>query len=63
MFEGTSRGPRLDSLFTCMCSCVWTAPVDPERGYLPSPEEMKGKILVKVCIHVTYGELALTYLL
>ena len=33
-------------------SCVWTAPVDPERRCLPSPEELKCKILVKVRMHV-----------
>ena len=29
-------------------------PVEPERGCLPSPEELKGKILVKVRMHVCY---------
>ena len=31
--------------------------VDPERGCLPSLEEMKGSLLKKVCIHARYVEL------
>ena len=39
-------------VFLLSADCLYTAPVDHERGCLPSPEELKGKILVKVRMHV-----------
>ena len=41
-------------MFLLPADCLYTAPVDHERGCLPSPEELKGKILVKVHFHVCY---------
>ena len=38
-------------VFLLSADCLYTAPVDHERGCLPSPEELKGKILVKVRMH------------
>ena len=32
--------------------CLYTDPVDPKRECLPSPEQLKGKILVKVRTYV-----------
>ena len=41
-------------VFLLPADCLYTAPVEVERGCLPSPEELKRKILVKVHFHVCY---------
>ena len=41
-------------VFLLPAECLYTAPVEVERGCLPSPEELKRKILVKVHFHVCY---------
>ena len=41
-------------VFLLSADCLYTTPVDHERGCLPSPEELKRKILVKVHFHVCY---------
>ena len=41
-------------VFLLPADCLYTAPVDHKRGCLPSPEELKRKILVKVHFHVCY---------
>ena len=41
-------------VFLLPADCLYTAPVEVERGCLPSPEELKRKILVKVHFHDCY---------
>ena len=41
-------------VFLLPAECLYTAPVEVERGCLPSPEELKRKILVKVHFHDCY---------
>ena len=41
-------------VFLLPAECLYTAPVEVERGCLPSPEELKRKILVKVHLHDCY---------
>ena len=48
-------------LFLLLADSLYIDPVDPERGQLPSPEELKGKILVKVHMLHTYMPMVRTY--